>query len=417
MKFLAETYGCTMNQGESVELTSYLMRHGHQWVKDEDEAEVALINTCVVIAPTERKVWRRLCQLRNSGKRLIIIGCLASIDRDRLIQEFPGSVVCGTADYSSLPPVLQKEFGGAGISLGLNVSMAPLILPIAQGCNGSCTYCMTKLARGDLDSYPIETLVERTKDALAQGVKEILVTSQDTAAYGMDGHNRLPDLLKAICDLPGDFRVRVGMMNPDNLKEIVDGVAKAFQHPKVYRFLHLPVQSGSDRIIREMGRAYSVQNFMGMIERMRGAVPEFTVATDVITGFPGETDQDHQATVEFMKQLRPNTINITRFSSRPGTVAEMMDGQVPGLISRERSREMTALRFQISSEINVSRIGREYSVLIDENGKNKSVIARTDDYMPVVIKGDHELWQRVTVKITAAARTHLYGVIVRNMEN
>jgi tRNA A37 methylthiotransferase MiaB len=150
---------------------------------------------------------------------------------------------------------------------------------------------------------------------------------------------------------------------------------------------------------------------------MRRAVPELTLSTDVITGFPGETQQDHQATVELMEELRPNIINVTRFSPRPGTVAEGMGGKVPGWMSKERSRELTALRFRISSLINASKVGREYSVLIDERGKGSSVMARTDDYLPVVIMGEHALWQRVRVKITAAASTHLYGVVVTDMEN
>ncbi|MCX6651106.1 MAG: tRNA (N(6)-L-threonylcarbamoyladenosine(37)-C(2))-methylthiotransferase [Methanomassiliicoccales archaeon] len=417
MKFFVETYGCTMNQGESAELSSYLRRMGHQQVEDEKDATVALINTCVVIAPTERKIWRRLVSLRDSGKKLIIVGCMASVDRERLIKEFPGAMVCGTADYPRFHLILNGAFPGKAVPIVPFSRDVPFVLPIAQGCNGSCTYCITKLARGDLISYPINELIERSKKALEQGVKEILVTSQDTAAYGMDGKDRLPDLLKAICDIPGDFRIRVGMMNPDNLKEIMDGMAEAYQHSKVYRFLHLPVQSGSDRVIRDMGRAYSIKDYLRMVGRMREAVPELTLSTDVITGFPGETIDDHMSTVALMKELRPNIINVTRFSPRPGTVAEKMKKQIPGWMSKERSRELTSLRFQISSDINSSKIGRQYSVLIDEKGKGNSVMARTDDYLPVVIIGDHALWQRVDVKITAAARTHLYGVIAQDMEN
>jgi MiaB/RimO family radical SAM methylthiotransferase len=260
-------------------------------------------------------------------------------------------------------------------------------------------------------------LVRKVEQALDHGAKEILVTSQDTAAYGMDGDDRLPDLLKAICDLPGDFRVRVGMMNPDNLAEVLDGMIEAYQNPKVYRFLHLPVQSGSDRIIHEMGRAYTSQGYMEMVRRMRSSLPELTLSTDVITGFPGETDDDHRRTVELVEQLRPNIINVTRFSRRPGTVADLMKGQIAGWVSKERSRELTRSRFRISSEINASKVGRTYSVLIDEKGKGSSVMARTDDYLPVVIKGEHELWRRVMVRITGHASTHLYGAMVPGIEN
>ncbi|HOE52735.1 MAG TPA: tRNA (N(6)-L-threonylcarbamoyladenosine(37)-C(2))-methylthiotransferase [Methanomassiliicoccales archaeon] len=412
MKFLVETYGCTMNHGESTELSAHLRSLGHEEVLSEGEAEVVLVNTCTVIASTERKILRRLRHLRDEGKGLVIVGCMASVDRPRLQEEFPGALICGTADYPRLMPVLDDRFERCGPATPLN-RISPLVLPIAQGCNGACTYCITRLARGDLRSYPLDTLVQRAAKALEQGAQEVLVTSQDTAAYGMDGDERLPDLLKALCALPGDFRVRVGMMNPDNLREILDEMVEAYRHPKVYRFLHLPVQSGSDPIIERMGRAYSADAFLSMVRRMRSAVPELTLSTDVITGFPGETDEDHRATVALMEALRPNIINVTRFSPRPGTVAAAMKGQVPGWVAKERSRELTRLRFRISSEINASKVGRTYSALVDERGKGESVMARTDDYLPVVLRGEHRLWQRVNVRITGHAPTHLYGVVQR----
>jgi len=416
VKFIVETYGCTMNQGESAELAARLGSLGHLQVKDENEADAALINTCVVIEPTERKILRRLRYLRDQGKQLIIVGCMSSVNPMMLREEFPDALISGTSDYPRFMKVLEDELQRGGEAI-MPQEHGQLILPIAQGCNGSCSYCITKLARGDLVSYPLKDLVCRVERALDRGVKEVLLTSQDTAAYGMDGKDRLPDLLKAICDLPGDFRLRVGMMNPDNLAEVLDGIVEAYQHPKVYRFLHLPVQSGSDRIIHEMGRAYSSHGYMEMVRRMRSSLPELTLSTDVITGFPGETDDDHRRTVELMERLRPNIINVTRFSRRPGTVADGMKGQVAGWVSKERSRELTRLRFRISSEINASKAGRTYSVLIDEKGKGSSVMARTDDYLPVVIKGDHELWQRVNVRITGHASTHLYGAMVPGMEN
>jgi len=416
VKFIVETYGCTMNQGESAELAARLCSLGHQQVSDANEADAVLINTCVVIEPTERKILRRLRLLQDQGKKLIIVGCMASVSPRQLREEFPNALISGTSDYPRFTKVLEDEFQRCGEAISSR-RQEQLVLPVAQGCNGSCTYCITKLARGDLVSYPLEQLVGRVERAVGQGVKEVLVTSQDTAAYGMDGNDRLPDLLKAICGIPGDFRVRVGMMNPDNLSEIMDGMIGAYQNPKVYRFLHLPVQSGSDRIIRDMGRAYTSGSYLEMVRRMRSSINQLTLSTDVITGFPGETEDDHRRTVELMEGLRPNIINVTRFSRRPGTVADIMKGQVPGWISKERSREITRLRFRISSEINASKVGRTFSVLIDEKGKDNSVMARTDDYLPVVIKGDHDLWQRVEVKITSCASTHLYGAMVERMEN
>lgn len=405
-----------MNHGESTELVARLVSMGHEQVFSEEEAEAALINTCVVIEPTERKIMRRLRQLRDGGKYLMIVGCMASVNKERLQAEFPNALICGTSDYSRFPSKLDRERGSHGAPSPPKVS-GPLILPIAQGCNGSCSYCMTKLARGDLMSYPLSELVDKVERAVRNGTKEVLVTSQDTAAYGMDRGVRLPDLLRAICSVPGEFRVRVGMMNPDNLADILDDMVDVYRHPKVYKFLHLPVQSGSDRVIRNMGRAYSADAYKHMVNKVRSSVPEITLSTDVITGFPGEMEEDHHRTVDLMTEVRPNIINVTRFSRRPGTPAATMNGQVPSWVAKERSRELTRLRFKISSEINASKVGRTYSVIIDEKGKGDSVMARTDDYTPVVIKGNHELWQRVEVRVTGHASTHLYGAIVRGMEN
>jgi len=417
VRFHFETYGCTMNHGESQDLMRCLSKMGHTIVSEVESTDVAVVNTCVVIAPTEGKMFRRLHKLQEYGKRLVIIGCLASVARERLLQEFPGALVCGTSDYPSLPAILRQEFGVMGTALENDEPTGSLILPIAQGCRGSCTYCITKIARGDLKSYPIEELRDRANRSLSQGVGEILVTSQDTAGYGMDGQERLPDLLKVICDLPGDFRIRVGMMNPDNLNDIVNELAEVYKHSKIYCFLHIPVQSGSDRIIHEMGRRYSAKVFLDLVNKIRTAVPELTISTDVITGFPGETIEDHQATVRLMEDLRPNIINVTRFSARPGTVAEGLKDQVPGFVSKERSRELSALRFHISSQINSSKVGRVYSVLVDEKGRGKSVMARTDDYLPVVIQDDLPLWKRVSVKITSATPTHFFGSVLGDIEN
>lgn len=416
MKFFVETYGCTMNHGESAELATFLSGIGHEKVDEGEKADVVIINTCVVIAPTERKILRRLRQLRDDDKKLVIIGCMASVNSDQLRKEFPGALVCATVNYPGLPSILANEFGRTTVPMAEDVT-EPFILPIAQGCNGCCTYCITKLARGDLQSFSMERLVDDSRKALSHGSQEILVTAQDTAAYGMDGDKRLPDLIQALTALPGDFRIRIGMMNPDNLKEIIDDLITVYQHPKVYKFLHLPVQSGSDRVVRDMGRAYTIEEYLDMVRRMRGAVPELTLSTDVITGFPGETGEDHRSTVQLVERLRPNIVNVTRFSARPGTVADTMKDQVVGWRSKERSRELTALRFRISAEINTAKVGRTYPVLIDENGKGRSVMARTDDYLPVVIRGEHELWQRVKVRIIDSTPTHLYGEIVRDMEN
>ena len=190
-----------MNHGESSELATFLSGIGHEKVDEGEKADVVIINTCVVIAPTERKILRRLRQLRDDDKKLVIIGCMASVNSDQLRKEFPGALVCATVNYPGLPSILANEFGRTTVPMAEDVT-EPFILPIAQGCNGCCTYCITKLARGDLQSFSMERLVDDSRKALSHGSQEILVTAQDTAAYGMDGDKRLPDLIQALTALP-----------------------------------------------------------------------------------------------------------------------------------------------------------------------------------------------------------------------
>jgi tRNA A37 methylthiotransferase MiaB len=212
-----------------------------------------------------------------------------------------------------------------------------------------------------------------------------------------------------VCGIEGNFKVRVGMMNPDSLGEVLVETVEAFRLPKVYKFLHLPVQSGSDRLLRSMGRGYGAAAFEGEVAMFRAALPRVTLSTDVITGFPGETTEDHRATVELLKRVRPNIVNVTRFSSRPGTAAAGMKDQVVSRNSKERSREITKLRFSIAAQINHRLMGLRMRVTATESGKNGSTVCRDECYVPVVLREVLELGGAYEVEIVDATATHLVG--------
>ncbi|HUL39042.1 MAG TPA: tRNA (N(6)-L-threonylcarbamoyladenosine(37)-C(2))-methylthiotransferase [Methanomassiliicoccales archaeon] len=410
MRACVETYGCTMNQGEGLQLKRSLFTLGYELVDACEEADIAVVNTCVVIQATELKILKRLKQLRDAGKGLVVTGCMASVMREEVLRRFPEALVIAPLEYEEFEERLKHRFGtGRGLHFPRPGWGVTAIVPISQGCLGSCSYCITKLARGTLDSYAPEQVVSSVGKAVEQGSKEILLTAQDTGCYGLDIGTDLAGLVEKVVDVPGDFRVRVGMMNPDSLREIQHQLMKAYQHPKVYKFLHLPVQTGSDRLLKSMGRGYTVAEFEAQVTNFREVHPRLTLSTDVITGYPGETEEDHRATVGLIDRARPNILNVTRFSARPGTEAAGMRAQVVSRIAKDRSRELAKLRFQVAAEKNAMRKGEELEALATEAGKPGTTILRDDSYTPIVIHGSVQLGARFRLQVIGSTATHLFA--------
>jgi len=230
------------------------------------------------------------------------------------------------------------------------------------------------------------------------GAVELQLAAQDTAAYGIDIGTSLPELLNRIVEIPGKFMVRVGMMNPNTAQTILNELADALRCPKVYKFLHMPVQSGSNEVLEKMCRGYRADDYMEIVRLLRAKLPEISLATDVIAGFPGETDEDFAKTLKLMELIRPDKINVTRYSKRPQTgAAELYD--MPDRIKKERSRRLTKLWLDIAGENNGLYLGMVVEVLVTERGKGKSMKARTQNYTGVVIEGEPPLGSQQRVKI------------------
>lgn len=402
-----------MNQGEGLDMERKLASLGHEVVRSAEEADAVVINTCTVIQATELKIRRRLKQLDGLGKPLIVTGCMASVQAEDVAENFPGALIIPPAHYDRFEELVQGLIGSLeSAAEQLITAGSAFILPIAQGCLGNCTYCITRPARGSLSSYAPGELVARASEAIRSGRREILVTAQDTGCFGLDIGTDLPTLLESLAEIEGEFRIRVGMMNPDSMASIQERLMEAYSHPTVYKFLHLPVQSGSDRILKAMGRGYSVDEFEELVARFRRSVPALTLSTDLIIGFPHETEVDHRLSLKLLSRLKPNIVNVTRFSARPGTIAGSMEGQVVSRIAKDRSREVTTLRFKIAAEKNVGRIGERVKALVSETGKKGSMICRDDYYTPIVLREEAPLGSFMDVSITSATPTHLFGRIV-----
>ena len=413
MRYFVESYGCTMNFGEGEQLSKKMESLGHTRVNSPDEADIVILNTCTVVDTTEKKMIHRMGELKQEGKEIIVTGCMAKVQPKRISIRLPESMIIPPDQYDLFSGKVESAFGCAPCTETYEFG-ASAILPIAQGCLGNCSYCITRFARGVLKSYQEDELLNEFKSMLDSGVKEILVTAQDTACYGRDIDTDLPTLLRRFLEFEGEYRIRIGMMNPNNLDRILDDLMDVMEDERVYRFLHIPVQSGSNSVLERMRRHYTVDRFMGIVNRLRERYPDISIATDLITGFPGETDRDHEKSIKLIKDLHADTVNITRFSVRPGTDAATMKNQIHGNISKERSTELTETKMSVEGDINSTLIGQRYRALVTENGRPGTMIARNRNYRPIGIKADIPIGTFIDVEITGSAPTHLVGRIANH---
>ncbi|MDR0334470.1 MAG: tRNA (N(6)-L-threonylcarbamoyladenosine(37)-C(2))-methylthiotransferase [Methanomassiliicoccaceae archaeon] len=414
MRFFVESYGCTMNFGEGNDIAEKMRDLGHSPSDSAADADIVILNTCTVVDVTERKMIDRISELKKMNKEIIVTGCMAKAQTSRISIRLPNSLIIPPRSYDSLPERVTERYGtGAGDGTGVGGTNTEAgtaaIIPIAQGCLGDCTYCITRFARGRLSSYPELIVTDRFVDALKRGCKEILITAQDTACYGFDIGTTLPKLIRRLLSVEGEYRIRIGMMNPESLHRILDDLMDVMRDPRVYKFIHMPVQSGSDSILRRMGRRYTSSEFIEMIGSIRMSHDDMTISTDMISGFPGETGEDHEKSLQLIRTVSPDIVNITRFSPRPGTEALSMDGQIHGRTSKERSRELTEMRYDEAEARNRALVGKTVRVLITEPGKKGTMIARTGSYKQVIVPGDIALGAFADAEIVDCGPSHLFG--------
>jgi threonylcarbamoyladenosine tRNA methylthiotransferase CDKAL1 len=416
MKFHIETYGCTANFGNSQDTSEALQKLGHIPTSLND-ADVVIVNTCIVTERTERKIQKRLQLLQ--GERLVVAGCLPAALPESVRQircrerlgPLNGSAAAKISDLfgdsPSLSHAVRQLAPSSMVSSPVTSSVrSPAhalcgIVNVAEGCNGGCSYCIVRKARGRLVSRKPDEVIKDVEKLAARGMVEVQISAQDTAAYGSDQGTNLAELLERLVQVPGNFMLRVGMMNPDSALCIQEELIRAFCSPKIYRFLHIPVQSGSDRILKSMGRRYSAKDFMEIVDAFRSAYPEITIITDIIVGFPGETDLDFIETMKLMESLQPDKINITRFSRRPGTAAALLY-DMPDRIKKDRSRELTRLWLEIAAKRNREYMDRLLDAVVTECGRRGTMKARAANYLGIVVEGNPKLGSSIKAKVTGS---------------
>lgn len=412
MRAYIESYGCTLNQGEACEIKDLLLSLGWSMTSDPADADLSVLVTCVVIEATENRMLRRLRAL-SSSRKVVVTGCMATARREAAKAILPTAEFVPPGDLESIAKLVgcvgsPSADGAGGDASGFS------IVPIATGCRGECSYCITRLARGDLRSRPPKEIITKIADGAREGPLEIRLTAQDSAAYGLDIGSDLVQLLGSIGEVEGDFRMRVGMMNPNSVLPLLDRLPDAFSEPRVFKFLHLPVQSASDGLLSEMGRCYTLADFEKVVFAFRSTVPELTLSTDLIVGYPEETDEDHEANLALVRRVQPDIVNVTRYSPRPGTKAFESGRGIVGWKAKDRSRELTEARFEVSLARNERLVGSEKPALATERGKNDSTILRADDYRQVVVADDLPLRRFYDVVIDSATPTYLIGRLAGN---
>lgn len=419
MKVYIESYGCTFNQADGQIIAGNLLENDIDLVDTIDEADVVIVNTCYVKLPTEDKMVHRIQKLQREvpDKKIIVGGCMVEIDPEKLEKIGPNISWIGPHQLSKSASVVNSTYCGdivreTGFSKESKVNVPKVsddslihILQICEGCLGACTFCCTRFARGPLNSYPISDIVADARNAIEGGACEIQLTAQDTAAFGRDSGEKLSDLIKEVANLNGDFRIRVGMMHPKNILNDVDEIIDAMKHPKVYDFIHLPVQSGSDKVLSDMRRGHTVSQYKEIVSKFRNEIPNLTLATDIIVGYPTESDEDFDETVELLEEIKPNLIHLSKYQHRIGAISSSLK-EIPHQTMKKRSKFLSQIKEKITEEENVELVGSVQEVLVIEKGSKGGYIAKTNSYIPVIVD-DVELGTFVRVKITEATSTYL----------
>jgi len=426
-KVLIKNYGCSSNTADGETLAGCLKHANYTLTNIEAEADLIIYNSCAVKGPTENRIIDDIKHAPND-KKIVVAGCLPKISFERLDHEahFDGAV--GPALGQKIVDVVQRVFAGERVvnltatkekpSLTLpklRTNPTVSVIPINFGCLGSCAYCCVVQARGHLRSYGINEITQRMQEDYASGAREFWLTSQDTASYGREIKTNLAELLFAVGNLKGDFRVRVGMMTPNLVVDIQEHLVGAFMNPKIFKFLHLPVQSGNDNVLRGMRRFYTTEQFKAIVEAFREEFPDLTLATDIIVGYPGETEEAFQNTLKLLREVEPDITNVSKFFARPKTPAwNMHEDLVDKEETKRRSASAALLAKQISAKRNKCWVGWSGEILVDEKGKVvDSWVGRNFAYKPIVVKsGENLLGKTLKVEVTEASQTYLKGKIV-----
>lgn len=446
MNILFISLGCDKNLVDTEVMLGILAQRGHQMVDDENEADIIIINTCCFIHDAKEESIQNIlemAQLKERGrlKALIVTGCLAQRYKDEILKEIPEvDAVLGTTSYEEIGNVIDSVLSDNMVERGQSritmkdVDYLPEVktkrlvttgghfayLKIAEGCDKHCTYCIIPKVRGNYRSVPMENLLKEARELAEGGVKELILVAQETTVYGQDiyGEKMLPKLLRELCKISGIQWIRILYCYPEEITEELIQTMK--EEPKICHYLDLPIQHASDAILKKMGRRTSKAQLIETIEKLRAAMPDIALRTTLITGFPGETQEDHEELMDFIDRMEFERLGVFTYSPEEDTPAAKMDGQIDEEVKEERQAELMELQQDIVFEQAEDMIGRELLVMIEGKVADENAyVGRTYRDAPnvdglIFVNTDEELMSGdfAKVKVTGAMEYDLIGELI-----
>ena len=437
-KLYIETYGCQMNVADSEVIASVMKMAGYDTAQSVDEADAVFLNTCSVRDNAEQKILNRLEALRALRKKhpgLIVgvVGCMAERVKDELIEHHGVNLVAGPDAYLSLPDLMAAaEAGERAINVELSATetyrdVVPLhpganrvsgFVSIMRGCNNFCTYCIVPYTRGRERSRDVESILREARDLQEKGFHEVTLLGQNVNSYRFarpDGTVvTFPELLRTVARAVPAMRVRFTTSHPKDMSD--ETLHVIADEPNVCRHIHLPVQSGSSRILKLMNRKYDREWYLERVAAIHRIIPDCGLSTDIFCGFPGETEEDHRLSLSLMEECRYDSAFMFKYSERPGTYASKhLPDDVPEEVKIRRLNEIIALQNRLSAEANARQVGHTFEVLVEGVSKRsrEQLFGRTEQNRVVVFdRGGHRIGDRVLVKITESSSATLKGVEV-----
>lgn len=434
-KLFIETYGCQMNVADSEVVASVMKMAGYDLCESADDADAVFLNTCSVRENAENKIYHRLEALnaeRRKGRKLIIgvLGCMAERVKDDLLENHGADLVAGPDAYLTLPDLTaQAETGNKAMNIELSTTetyrdIVPRRIALAQpisgyvsimrGCNNFCHYCIVPYTRGRERSRDVESILREVRDLEERGYKEVTLLGQNVNSYRFehDGHViAFPELLRTVAETAPGMRVRFTTSHPKDMSD--DTLHVIAEMPNVCRHIHLPVQSGSDRILKLMNRKYTREWYMGRVEAIRRIIPDCGLSTDIFVGYHSETEEDHRMSLSLMREAAYDSAFMFKYSERPGTYASKhLPDDVPEEVKLRRLNEMIHLQTELSAEANRRDEGREFDVLVEGFSKRsrEQLCGRTEQNKMVVFdKGRHHIGETVRVRVTGSTSATLLG--------
>jgi len=427
-----ETYGCQMNVADSELMYGKLAAHGYAPVDAPDGADVILVNTCAIRENAETRVIGRLGELKRNMKKGAIVGvtgCMAQRLGPRLLTQAKHvSLVVGPDGYRALPELIEGARNGERFSatdFDLEEHYEDVVarrfegvkawIPVQRGCNYRCTYCIVPYTRGEERSRKLADVVRETRDVVTQGLTEVVLLGQTVNSYH-DGTHDFADLLRAVAAVDGIRRVRYTSPHPNDFSERV--IAAMAEVPEVCEHVHLPMQSGSTSMLKRMLRRYSREDYLASVDRLRSAIPGLALTTDIIVGFPGETDEEFEDTLSLCREVRFNDAFMFKFSMREGTPATRMpiEWTVPDAVVSERFERLMATVRGISREQNMVRLGARVEVLVEKVARDGTLLqARSRDFKTVMVPAESaKIGDYLTVELSGTTGATFLGTPVRD---